>query len=173
MQVITQIHHRLVIAFPQVLKIHAGKKVDIFIVGTCDNLSKDCQSNYKILCNMNVKVNFITTIDHIDSLKKSMHERNIVIDAVFGTGLSRDIKGIHKDVITAINGSNSFIISIINAFFRSSVDSVGGCVGIGVSLGAGLGSYLGAGLGSALGTGLGSALGTGLGAVYISSGFGH
>ena len=82
-----------------------GKHIDIFVIGTEDNLSKDCSLNYKILLNSNIRVNFITTIDHMETLKKSINTREVIIDAILGTGLSREVKGIHKEVILAINES--------------------------------------------------------------------
>lgn len=35
----------------------------------------------------------------------------VIVDAIFGTGLAREISGIYKDIIQAINQSNAYIIS--------------------------------------------------------------
>ncbi|KGM95763.1 NAD(P)H-hydrate dehydratase [Clostridium botulinum] len=88
------------------------KQVDIFIIGSEDTLSKDCENNYKILCNMNSKVLFIKATEDIEFIRRSMERRDIVIDAIFGTGLSREIKGIHKEVIFCINKVAPYVIAI-------------------------------------------------------------
>ncbi|CAG7839481.1 Bifunctional NAD(P)H-hydrate repair enzyme Nnr [Clostridium haemolyticum] len=104
------------------------KQVDIFIIGSEDTLSKDCENNYKILCNMNVKVLFIKNVEDIEFIRKSMERRDVVIDAIFGTGLSREIKGIHKEVIFSINKINSYIISIdIPSGLNSDTGEILGC----------------------------------------------
>lgn len=89
-----------------------GKHIDIFVIGTENKLSKDCGLNYKILSNSNIRVNFITTIDHLETLKKSINTREVIIDAILGTGLSREVKGIHKEIILAINESKATTIAV-------------------------------------------------------------
>lgn len=89
-----------------------GKDLDIFIIGKKDNFSKDCKINYEILINMNVNVNFIENSESINKLREALRKNKVSVDAIFGTGLSREVRGIYRDVIKAINEISSYILSI-------------------------------------------------------------
>jgi len=75
----------------------AGKNVNIFSIGN-ENLSNDCQINYNICKNLNIKM--FSDIKELDSL---LLECEAVIEGIFGTGLNSDIGGIYKIVIQKIN----------------------------------------------------------------------
>ncbi|QGU96230.1 NAD(P)H-hydrate dehydratase [Clostridium bovifaecis] len=89
-----------------------GKKLSIFIIGEEDSLSKDCRANYNILLNMNLPVSFIKNSHDIEKLQEAIKEGEVTVDAIFGTGISRDIKGIYEEAIRAINDISSYTISI-------------------------------------------------------------
>lgn len=88
------------------------KKVAVFILGEDKSLSKDCQINYDILLNMKAHIEFISCAEQLDILKKSISDSSLIVDAIFGTGLSREVRDIYKDTILLINSSNSYKISI-------------------------------------------------------------
>ncbi|MDD3225165.1 MAG: NAD(P)H-hydrate dehydratase [Clostridium sp.] len=89
--------------------IAINKKVDIFLIGSCDKLSSSCRVNYDILRNMGVAINEISKFDYfLDCLKSS----DVTIDALFGTGLKRDICGTFKKVVDAINDNSKYVVSI-------------------------------------------------------------
>ncbi len=91
--------------------ISLNKKVSIFIIGSTENLKGDYKINYEILKNMNINLHYIHINKDISSLKKSISESQITVDAVFGTGLCRNVEGIYKEVLSIINNS-SYIVSI-------------------------------------------------------------
>jgi NAD(P)H-hydrate epimerase len=88
------------------------KKVDIFILGNVDRGSHDFMINYNILKNMDVPMEYIKNKEHLPSLKKSLIKSDMVIDSIFGTGLVREVEGIFKEVISLVNQSNKYILSI-------------------------------------------------------------
>ncbi|MCY6483316.1 NAD(P)H-hydrate dehydratase [Clostridium aestuarii] len=105
-----------------------GKKTEIFLIGDISKLSEDCKLNYEILLNMNVNINNITNIEDVSRMKKNIRQCDIIIDAIFGTGLCREIKGIYEDVILLINNSGTYVISIdIPSGLNANTGEILGC----------------------------------------------
>lgn len=86
----------------------SGYRVKVFIVEYSQNYSDDCAHNYWRAKAENVPIKKINSLEdvpqHIDT--------NIIIDAIFGTGLNREITGISRQVIGKINNFTGVIISI-------------------------------------------------------------
>ncbi|WP_411678942.1 NAD(P)H-hydrate dehydratase [Clostridium thailandense] len=89
-----------------------NKKIEVFLVGGKENMSKDCKINYNILKKMGVSINNVGNFEDINSLRDSIEKNDMIIDAVFGTGLSRNIEGIYDSVISIINENSKYIVSI-------------------------------------------------------------
>lgn len=83
-------------------------QVKLFVVQVSDNFSSDCSYNIDRAKNVGVNVEIITSVDEIPNLQNV----DIVIDAIFGTGLSRPVIGLQKEVIETINSAQKTTISI-------------------------------------------------------------
>lgn len=83
----------------------------ICLVGNPDKMSKDCRYNYE-LC-VDLKVPFLKQLETCD----------VLVDAIFGTGLTRTITGAYKDVIEMINAME---INVISIDIPSGIDSDNG-----------------------------------------------
>ena len=77
--------------------------VDSFLVPFGKTLSADCEANYKRLN----KVNTIRNVDELD-----FNKYDVIVDAIFGTGINRQAEDIAAQTITAINESDAFVFSI-------------------------------------------------------------
>lgn len=89
-----------------------GKKVRFFILGNMDRGSNDFSVNYNIIKNINGDIVHINSDKELSLFKDSIIDSDIVIDSIFGTGLTRNVEGIFKDVILSINKSEKYVISI-------------------------------------------------------------
>lgn len=89
-----------------------NKTVEVFLIGTEEAMSEDCKINYIILKNMGIKVNKINNVEDVIELRDSIERCEIVLDAVFGTGLSKDLEGIYDLVISIINENSLNTISV-------------------------------------------------------------
>lgn len=87
---------------------HAGYRVDTFLVEFSDRYTGDCKYNLDKIRAENIPYDKIVTGHDIPDLAPF----DVVIDGIFGTGLSRDMDGVAADVINQINESGKQVISI-------------------------------------------------------------
>lgn len=83
-----------------------GWNVKVLLLAKQDRLSKDCLAQYKIARNSGVPVEFTTKITD-----KDVHGA-LLVDAIFGTGLSKDIKGEAAEIISFLNSSEAKVVSV-------------------------------------------------------------
>jgi NAD(P)H-hydrate epimerase len=87
----------------------ANFQVEILLVKVSRHLSADCQMNLDRLKNQDVaSLIEITSCENFPVLT----EECIVIDALFGSGLSRPLDGLVKDLVKLINESKAEVIAI-------------------------------------------------------------
>ncbi len=85
-----------------------GSSVRVYEVNFTEKRSQDFKVNYDRLVNMGIvpgKINDISDFPHID-------EDEIIIDAIFGSGLSRPVRGLPADVIKQINRLDNTVVAI-------------------------------------------------------------
>ncbi len=92
--------------------ITEGKNVEIFILGNSSKGSKDFKTNYNILKNIDADIFNISKKNDLNILKNSLATSDIVIDSIFGTGLSRDVEGLFSEAINLINKESKYIIAV-------------------------------------------------------------
>ncbi len=91
-------------------KIHSnGSDVRIFIIGDPEKFKGAARMNLEIIKRLPISVKKVSSVDDI---KDEIKGCDVIIDAIFGTGLSREVEGIYRDVIRAINESGKYVVSI-------------------------------------------------------------
>lgn len=112
-------------------KIYAGKQAKVLVVAGCGNNGGDGLAIGRLLMMLGYRVEFVLIGNHakcsretavqIEILSKygmSMKdaiddaEYDIVVDALFGIGLSREVTGIYAQAIDKINRMQSFVCSV-------------------------------------------------------------
>lgn len=88
--------------------INKGIDTSVFLV-CASEFSGDALVNYEILSKMGADISEI--LDD-DNLKDRIRGYDIVVDAVFGTGIRGKISGIAESVIEAINSYAKFVLSV-------------------------------------------------------------
>ena len=89
-----------------------GKIVNIFVLGDINKLSKCSKINYNILINMDENVKIIKKADDLEGFEERIRNSDIIVDAVFGTGLKREVCGVFKEAINIINKNSKCTYSI-------------------------------------------------------------
>lgn len=82
-----------------------GYNTDLYYPVQNNKYGKAAQSNLNILNNLNIHLNDLSSLNNIDKY-------NIIIDALFGIGLTRNISGIYKDIVEKANNTNALKIAV-------------------------------------------------------------
>jgi len=91
-------------------KIHSnGGEVTVFLLGDETKFKGAAERNFEIVSKLPVE---IRKVDSIRSMKPAVLHSDAIIDAIFGTGLAREVDGIYKDVIQLINESKKTVFSV-------------------------------------------------------------
>jgi ADP-dependent NAD(P)H-hydrate dehydratase / NAD(P)H-hydrate epimerase len=85
-----------------------GFDVSIYIVEFSKKYSPDFSKNLKKLEKEKVNIHFLTE----NNFSFELPENILIIDAIFGNGLSKPINGFIAEIITTINTSNTTVIAI-------------------------------------------------------------
>jgi NAD(P)H-hydrate epimerase len=82
---------------------------EVFLLKITDNLSKDCQANLDRLKTINrIIINEIREESDFPEISK----KDIIVDGLFGSGLTRNLEGLPKKLVKYLNNSDADIIAI-------------------------------------------------------------
>ena len=89
-----------------------GYNVSVILVGKEENLSDESKVIWSEIKEMDVHIHILNSIENLNAIIECFVETDIIIDGIFGIGLTRDVTGYHKGVISMINHSDAVTISI-------------------------------------------------------------
>lgn len=92
--------------------LNRGAEVNCFILGKIDELKGDARTNAQILINNGYEIIEVSTLDELSRLLALTSRASVVIDAIFGTGLSSPPQGIFAKVIQLLNESGNYVVSV-------------------------------------------------------------
>ena len=91
-------------------KIHSsGGAVKVFVLGDPDKFKGAAKINLDILSRLPIEVR---RIESIEVIKTEVAHCDGIVDAILGTGLTRDVAGLYRDVIELINESGKTVFSV-------------------------------------------------------------
>ncbi len=94
------------LAIARLLKLQSFE-IQCFLIGDHSKLSVDASCNYERLKSLISIQNIVDTTSSIP-----IKSGDLLIDALFGTGLNRPVEGIHKHIIECINLSGNKVVSV-------------------------------------------------------------
>ncbi len=86
-----------------------GGMVTVFVLGDRSKFQGASKQNLDIVNKLQIKM---IDLQDVSSALEAVKESDAIIDAIFGTGLDREVKGEYKDVINMINASHKTVFSI-------------------------------------------------------------
>lgn len=89
-----------------------GKSLEIFVIGNSIHMTEECKINYNILKKLDIRPLKISNMDDVKDLRESLEKADVVVDAIFGTGLKREITELYSSVISVINENSKQVVSV-------------------------------------------------------------
>lgn len=91
-------------------KLHSGgAAVKAFILGAPGKFKGALKINFDIVSRLPIEMRRIQSAEEI---KPEVAQCDCIVDAIFGTGLTREITGLYRDVIELINRSGKTVFSV-------------------------------------------------------------
>jgi ADP-dependent NAD(P)H-hydrate dehydratase / NAD(P)H-hydrate epimerase len=81
----------------------------VFFVGDPERLKGAARKNLEIVSKLSVKMDRVTNADEIEDVVSGADG---IVDAIFGTGLDRDVAGVFREVIELINKNGKPVLSL-------------------------------------------------------------
>lgn len=89
-----------------------GVRPTVFFFQKSADMKADSSVNFKIISKMRLELVDCSKTVKWESIKRSLKSSELVVDALFGSGLSRDIEGPIKALIQKINLSRRPVVSV-------------------------------------------------------------
>jgi len=92
--------------------MNSGVNTELFLIAEPSKLKGDAKINFGILRKMKAKIKFLQTDYELRVFKEKLKGARLIIDAIFGIGLSGEIKEPYITIIKAMNESGKPILAI-------------------------------------------------------------
>jgi NAD(P)H-hydrate epimerase len=91
-----------------------GLRVSVFTIGPLSEIEKrpDPGTNLRPLLRMRIRIVEVLGTPQLRGLSAAMQKAGLVVDALFGTGLMREVTGLERQVIQLMNSSGRPILAI-------------------------------------------------------------
>lgn len=92
--------------------INRGIPVKVYLLAPKDKVKGDAKFNLDLLSPIGVDVIEILNASDLNRHRGAILHSDLIVDAIFGTGLNADVRGHYKDVIDFINRSGKEVFSV-------------------------------------------------------------
>jgi len=89
-----------------------GYTVKIYLMASADKFSGDALTNLQIAQKLSLHTELVLSVDDLIIRRAEIAKSDLIIDAIFGTGLSGPVRGFASDVIEFINSTGITVLSV-------------------------------------------------------------
>jgi hydroxyethylthiazole kinase-like uncharacterized protein yjeF len=89
-----------------------GIQTKVYLLACRDNCRGDALTNLQIWLNMGGEMAEILYKGNFAKAKKEIAKASLIVDAIFGTGLNSEVKGLFKDIISFINSLPQRVMAV-------------------------------------------------------------
>lgn len=105
-----------------------GYSVKIIIIGNSSTIKGDALINLTILNHMCEDILCVKTLEEVNDTSMLFLDADVIVDAIFGTGLNSSIRDLEEGVIEMINEAKAKVVSVdIPSGINGSTSKVMGC----------------------------------------------
>ncbi|MFW6116044.1 MAG: NAD(P)H-hydrate dehydratase [Chloroflexota bacterium] len=91
-------------------KIHStGGSVEVFVLGDPTRFKGAARLNFEIVSRLPIEVR---RLESAEAVETNLAHCDAIVDAILGTGITRPVEGLYRDVIEAINRSGKTVVSV-------------------------------------------------------------
>lgn len=90
--------------------VNGGLDCEICLAGEKTDVGGDARTNMDVAAAMGIKIDEM--VENITPLEKVIHQSDLIIDALLGTGLNQPVKDFYRGIIDAVNFSELPVISL-------------------------------------------------------------
>ncbi len=88
------------------------RDVRVICLKELSRLKGDALVNCSIIKKLGVPLVEYTTEDHLEDISEELERSDVIIDAILGTGLRSDVRGLYRAVIERINAQNKAVLAV-------------------------------------------------------------
>jgi len=92
--------------------INSGVEAVTFLLSDRGKISGDARINLEILSRMHSVILEVKSEEDLSLLREALHGYDLVVDAMLGTGLSRELKEVYRSCVEIINSSDVPVCSV-------------------------------------------------------------
>lgn len=92
--------------------ISRGRDVSVILLAGAGDLSPDARANLEFLAPLTTHIYFAPDVPTFNSIMPMLANAVCIVDAIFGTGLDREVSGLPLLAISAINAQKCFVVAV-------------------------------------------------------------
>lgn len=89
-----------------------GADPDVLLLASKSEVKGDAAGNLKVAEEIGIRISEVRSVKDLNFQKRKVSQSSVIIDAIFGTGLTKPAQGFYVDVIELINKSKAFKIAV-------------------------------------------------------------
>jgi NAD(P)H-hydrate epimerase len=89
-----------------------GVQVKIYLLTAGDSLLGDAKINFEIVRHLGISILEFKEEGIIDLIRDEIRDCDLIVDAIFGTGLNSEVKGLFRDVIEVLNQADIPMVAV-------------------------------------------------------------
>jgi len=89
-----------------------GADPDVLLLASKSEVKGDAAGNLKVAEEIGIRISEVRSVKDLNIQKRKISQSSVIIDAIFGTGLTKPAQRLYVDVIALINKSKAFKVAV-------------------------------------------------------------
>lgn len=85
---------------------------DVYLLGEVEEVSGDARTNLDAYLKTGEAVQEITDLEQWKEVSDGLEKYDVIVDALLGTGITKPLEGLYSEVVSTINLTQAFVLSV-------------------------------------------------------------